>query len=399
MIRHLFKLIWHRKRRNFLMMLEISISFMVLYFVLVTIIFQVSNFSKPLGFDYEDVWFVNLDWKNQSPAQITETLRQMQSALDGLPQVETNALSNSMLFIPTAMSRTDFEWNGREVSSEWLEGDDHFHKVLQIPLLEGRWFSREDDAGFRKALVINRKLERELFADQAGLGQIITQDDEEYRIIGIIEDFRNSGKYTRSKRVAFNRINLKTEVDDPDFTADNFGKRILVRVRPGTPVSFEEELTGLLSSIAKDFTLKIVPAETAHQTANKTSLTLPIVLGVVCGFLIINVALGLFGIIWYNTSKRRSEIGLRRAMGSTIQKIYQQIIGESVVLSTFALIIGSIIVLQFPLLNVFAFIDTNVYLWAWLVGCLGIYGITLICALYPGKLAAETQPALALHEE
>ena len=66
-----------------------------------------------------------------------------------------------------------------------------------------------------------------------------------------------------------------------------------------------------------------------------------IILIIVAGFLIINVALGLFGVLWYNINLRKSEIGLRRAVGASGNAVSKQLVGEALVLATFALIIGS----------------------------------------------------------
>jgi len=399
MIKHMFKLIWHRKRRNLLMILEILICFIVLFVVFITVIFQLNNYLKPLGFDYHDVWMITMDWQNQDPESVIATLEQIRTALDAIPAVESHALSNSLMFIPTAVSGAKVKYNGVEISTEYLRGGDDFAEVLRIPILAGRWFTAEDDISYRRALVINRKLEKDLFRGENGLGKIITEDEEECIVVGIISDFRNSGELSRSKKIAFERINLDAEITGSHFVSDNFGKRILIRVKPGTTMDFEEKLVGAISSVAKTFTIRATTMELARQKSNRTNVTLPIILAIVCGFLIINVSLGLFGIIWYNTGKRRPEIGLRRAMGATVIDIYKQIVGESVVLTSIAVGLASLICLQLPLLNPIPFVETKVYYWAWLSSLVLIYLISVLCAAYPGKLAAETQPAMALHEE
>jgi putative ABC transport system permease protein len=133
-------------------------------------------------------------------------------------------------------------------------------------------------------------------------------------------------------------------------------------------------------------------------TKNKLTLVPMIILLVVGGFLIINVALGLFGVLWYNINKRRSEIGLRRAVGASGNNVTGQLIGEALVLSTLSLILGSFFAIQFPLLNVFD-LSSGVYLTALFLSIVFIYLLVIICALYPGRQAAAIYPAVALHEE
>lgn len=399
MIKHLFKLIWNRKRHNLLMTLEIFISFIVLFIVLVTVIFLVSNYMKPLGFNYKNVWIINIDWQNTEKTEIIETLYQMEHALSSFTEITSSALSNALLFTPMATSIDDYEYNGHKVNSHSLWGDDRFAEVLEIPIIEGRWFDRSDDISLKEPVVINRKLEKELFRGESGVGKTILEDDEEKIVVGIIDDLRNSGELTRSKNILLNRINLNQPVDKINFVKENFGKRLLIKTVPGTDAQLEERLLKQLSSVAKNFRLKSLRMEEARTSANKQSMIFPIILAIICGFLLTNVSLGLFGVIWYNTNKRRAEIGLRRALGSTAKGIYSQILGEALVLATFGILLGSLIIMQIPILNVISFIEKPVYYIAFFLSIILIYIITSICALYPSKIAAGIQPAMALHEE
>src|SRR5439155_27004632 len=100
-----------------------------------------------------------------------------------------------------------------------------------------------------------------------------------------------------------------------------------------------------------------------RKTINYLYLVPMIVLLIVAGFLIINVALGLFGVLWYNINKRRTEIGLRRAVVASGNSVSAQLVGEALILATLSLTIGSFFAIQFPLLNVFN-LPAGVYLTA-----------------------------------
>ena len=108
--------------------------------------------------------------------------------------------------------------------------------------------------------------------------------------------------------------------------------------------------------------------------------------------------LGLFGVLWYNISRRYAEIGLRRAVGGNRPKILKQFIGEMVIAASLAVILGCIFAFQFPLLEVFD-IPMHIYFLGTL-GAIGlIYVLIVICSFYPSKVASEIQPATALHED
>ncbi|NQV17172.1 MAG: ABC transporter permease [Armatimonadetes bacterium] len=399
MIKHFFKLIWNKKRTNFMTSLGIFVSFIVLFLVLVAVIYNISNYLKPLGFSYKDVWYITMDWKDSSQEEIKETLLQFENAFRSFPEIENFAYSESFIFTPAVMNMTNYEYNGREIRCNIRYASDDFTKVMGVEILEGRWFNESDNASSKNPLVINKYAKEEIFGNDIALGKVLHRDETEYIIIGVIDEFRNAGQFSGSSSISFRRISLNLEHELSRFGSEAMGSRILLKMKPGTPFQFEETLTKSLSNIAKDWQIKMNTLELLKKSATLQTLIFPVILIVVCGFLVINVALGLFGVIWYNTNRRKSEIGLRRALGSSAMKIYKQIIGEALVLSTFAMIFGSFFALQFPLLGIFSFIDTKIYIFAYVSAIILIYVITALCALYPSKIASNLEPAEALHYE
>jgi len=93
------------------------------------------------------------------------------------------------------------------------------------------------------------------------------------------------------------RISFDKPVEEIDFITESLAKRLLVRTRPGADARFEERMLKHLSSVAKNFRLKTISMEEARISANKQSMIFPTVLLIISGFLIINVALGLFGVM------------------------------------------------------------------------------------------------------
>ena len=95
MIKHLIKIVWKRRKTNFLVTLEIMASFLVIFSVMTFGIFYFSNYLQPLGFDYKNVWQVSTNiGKNARAVGIkgwtekeTDTLIQMYNALREFPGV------------------------------------------------------------------------------------------------------------------------------------------------------------------------------------------------------------------------------------------------------------------------------------------------------------------------
>jgi putative ABC transport system permease protein len=103
-------------------------------------------------------------------------------------------------------------------------------------------------------------------------------------------------------------------------------------------------------------------------------------------------------VLWLNINQRRSELGVRRALGASGAAISQQVLGEILVLTTFGLGLGLLVAMQFPLLGVLD-VKAGVYLTAMALAAGGLYLLAAGCALYPSQLAASIQPAVALREE
>ena len=68
MLTHLFKLIWNKKKQNFLLIMEMLVSFMVMFAVFTLIVYYYQNYTRPRGFDFEKVWSVNY----RSPQGMTD---------------------------------------------------------------------------------------------------------------------------------------------------------------------------------------------------------------------------------------------------------------------------------------------------------------------------------------
>jgi putative ABC transport system permease protein len=321
MIQHFFKLIWNRKKTNFMTSLGIFISFIVLFLVISTIVYNAGNYFKPLGFSYKDVWYISMDWKNTPRDAKIETLLQIKKTCESFQEVEHVSFSQALILMPTVASMTRFQYEGKEARCNLRAAGDEFNKVMGIELLEGRWFNETDNASDQRPVIINKYTSEEFFGNETALGKILLRGDIECEIVGVIDEFRNGGRFTGSSNILFNRISLDQESSSNSFLAESIGSRILLKMKPGVDLQFEEILTNSLSDIAHGWQVRVNSLEAISNSADLQSVILPVILTVICGFMIINVALGLFGVIWYNTNRRRSEIGLRRALGSSAATI------------------------------------------------------------------------------
>jgi putative ABC transport system permease protein len=392
MIRHLFKLIWNRKKSNFLLITEIFFCFLVLFAVLSLIVYNVRNYNKPLGFTHDNVWLLSVSPDTDSTAFNRQQLELLLQRATSFQEVESVSLASSNVPFAFSMMNSAPTYNNKQIMANIYNVQDAFKDVLQVEVSQGRWFSPQDDASHHIPIVINQMMQEQLFGEEDPLGKLIPQNDSlDMQVVGIVAHYKPYSEYAAEEAGYFSRINLQK---NPDW----FWGDILIRVKPGTGLAFEEKMVKEFSGIVKGWTLEVTTLEKMRQNKEKLSIVPLIALAVVCGFLIINVALGLFGVLWYNISRRNSEIGLRRAMGASSGQIYRQFIGEVVVLATFGLLLGVAFAVQFPLLDVFQ-VESGVYFIALALAVGIIYLLVVSCAFYPSRQAAAIHPAVALHEE
>jgi putative ABC transport system permease protein len=394
MIRHLFKLAWNRKRSNALIVLEIVVSFIVVFAVATVAVYYGSNYGRPLGFSHERVWNVEIDLNQSSddsstPEQI-ETVRQLLLTAQSFPEVEAAAGSHMIPF-SFSSSTGAFEPEGRSIEFDRSEVTDDVKDVLGLEVVRGRWFSREDDGANYSPVVINQNLARAFFGDEDPVGKDIDRENRT-RVVGVVSEYRRTGELSAPGNALFERRTLDNPKDRPP-------RNILVKLRPNTPADFEERFLARLQAVARDWSLQVESLDAMRASTLQFLLAPLVVLALVATFLILMVGLGLMGVLWQNVTRRTTEIGVRRAQGATAGDVCAQIVGEVTVVATIGILIGTAIIAQLPLLDILVFLTPGVFFGGLALAAGVIYVLTIACSLYPGWLATRVKPAEALHYE
>jgi len=390
MLKHLFKLIWNRKKHNFLLIAEMLVSFIVIFAVFTLLVYFYQNYKQPLGFEYKNIWTVKFEKRDniKNNDSLTLYFETINNLLHSMPQIKyAGFISDNYPFGPST-NNNNVTYNKNSTVSNFYIVQDNYANVLNLKMIEGRWFNKTDEANKNKPVVINETLKETLFKNEDAVGKILGESPNTMKVMGVVNDFKDKGDYHALSPGIFMRM---------DTSNYNFVQTILINVRPDADAAFESKLFKSLSN-AIGSTIEIVHLTNERIRINSITLVPMIILMIVAGFLIINVALGLFGVLWYNINLRKNEIGLRRAVGASGNAISKQLVGEALMLSTFALILGSFFAIQFPLLKVFD-LPASIYLIALLLSIAFIYLLVIICAFYPGKQAAAIYPATALHED
>ena len=424
MILHLCRLAWNRRRTNLLLVGELTLVFVIVAFMGVGwVLFAVESMEPP-GFEYEDVWSVNLarhDWMRdpggEQSSDFGRTVMMVRREMEALGAVESAALAEQSPFEGSAA------WNGIvavNISKEGLE-------TLGLRLHSGRWFEPEDEAlsGDRSPVVMDRRLSRALFGDQDPLGKTI--DAEQVReklgleaytslnmtmhppvgsfpVVGVVEDCLYYGNYGSSRsRVPGTLFFLM-----PDSRVSTLesapGVHLLLRTPSRSGAEFGEELRNRVRAVvpadqAMRFNVRSLAEMHDRRQAGQVQRLKNTAL--ISGLLMLMVALGLSGILWQAVRRRTQEIGVRRAVGAAGGNVYALFLGELAVLATAAVALGGVPLLHFDLLSLVldSWIPIHIAMGGLAAAALVLYVLVLLCGLYPSWLAARVRPAEALHHE
>lgn len=390
MIRQAFKLIWNQRGKHLGLFIEMFFSFIVLFLVFSFSIFNLQEYFSPLGFSYEKVWAVTFNREGMEKEASLLVDEQIEQALSSYTEIEHFAWSMENIPFANTSNTSSLERENAEVLAQRFSVSDTYDDALGISMLEGRWFEEQDELATRPPFILTENMANELFPEGSAVGQKLKWgegDNDYHEIVGVVSDFRYRGGIMETGYSFFVRKNKERLLPS-----------ILIRVNESATAAFEAKMMKHLHQIAPGYSMEISYIDEMRENFLLVSFIPMLILGIIGAFLIFNVALGLFGVLWQNISRRKQEIGVRRAMGSSKAEITTQFILEIMVLATISLLLGIFFAAQFPLLDVFG-VNAGIYVVAIVFAAICIYLLVFVCALIPSTQAAELHPAIALREE
>ncbi|ANQ48832.2 FtsX-like permease family protein [Flammeovirga sp. MY04] len=395
MIKHLIYILWTRKRKNSLMVVEIAFSFLILFLLFTLLINKYKNASHPIGFNTENILILNLDQDNVDKEDKTkEKQDELYNAIFQTIKQENDVIGVSEIDYshPYSGSRN----TTRLVVGEGVRFDPTEQRfrpsafdLMDLDFIKGRGFTFEDAQLGYSPIVVNNQFYQKLlpFLDE---NEMFESEGTSYKITGVVSYYNKQSDFSEQEDIVIR------SADYLDWLKDTHQDRLFVKTK-NDPRKLEASIVSSIEKLNPKLVVSTDYFDSLQDSYNKWEILPIFLISFVAMFLVLNIALGLYGVLWYNISRRKSEIGVRRAMGASSSEIFQQMLLEVVLLFIIGVVIGGIFAMQFPLLGVFNY-TTMEYTMGALIAFGFVFIIILICGYYPSKLATKVTPNEALHE-
>ena len=311
----------------------------------------VGTFSKlavrPLGFDRDRVLLVHVDMQH-APIDRRQRMPILEQALDAirrLPGVDGAGVS-----LTTPIGGDG--WNGRFEVSGGAPLTDRQRRVyrnmvtpgwftaLGTPLLAGRDFNTTDRTGAPPVAIVNAAFAHSFLNDTSPLGRTTRQvggvpEPWTLEIVGVVADAAYQSVRAAPPPTIYTSA-LQPELGLPATSFD-----ISVRAAAGSPAQLTHGVAAAITGVHPDLALTF--RTLADQVdANVTQERIVAMLsGFFAALALLLAGLGLYGVTTYAVTRRRTEIGIRMALGAAPAGVVRLVLARVTILVAVGVAIGA----------------------------------------------------------
>jgi len=347
----------------------------------------------------EDVQFANFQAKSSATnGVIADALKK------DYPEIEETA---RFYLLPASV-----KYDNKQFSDRFFYTDASVFDIFTWPLLNG---DPQTALSAPYSMVLTEKTARKYFGSENPVGKTITlNENEDYKVTGILRDIPEYSTFQFAGLTSFSTLYGKSEQLTRLLTAwsdHNFSTYVLLK----EGVDFKR-----LASAVKDIYFRYIPAELKAKGANYKVFLQPLrdvylrplqqnfgpmmyvyIFIVIALFVLLIACANFINLSTARSLNRAAEVGIRKLLGANRSKLIIQFLGETVLLSTLAMIGAlGIVFLALPKISRFADRDLGqgLFIIPWLVP--GVLGVTILVGLvagsYPAFFFSNLQPTQAL---
>lgn len=292
------------------------------------------------GFDRHGLvtfWALASDGRYDTGHQVVATFEEIATELETLPSVHSvGAASAGPMFggretIQFRVGGAAERGRADAPVARWYDMDPGFFRTLGVPLLEGRYFDAADDSSGTPVAIVNQTLARRFFPGRSAVGgRIELEDRGTVSVVGVVADVRPFRPDAA----------IEPEIYWPVAQRTRFATYFVLRSTRDA-AALEEAVRRRVADAAPYVSLS------SFRTLDElvgSGLVSPrfnlAVLGVFAGVALVLAAIGVYGVIAYNVSRRTHEIGLRKALGADRRDIVAHIVWQGLAPAAAGLALG-----------------------------------------------------------
>ncbi len=278
-----------------------------------------------------------------------------------------------------------------------------YFTTMGIPVRRGRDFTPDDRAGAPRAMVVNETLARALFPGQDPIGKRVAccegaREDPKWKtIVGVVGDVRSQGP---DQAVATEFFLPIAQAPDPAWTWVGRTMNLVVRGR-GDPLALTPALREAVRRVDPGLplyrigTMESVLSGSLVAVRFRTAL-----LAALAGIGLLLAMVGIYGVVAFLVTRRRSEIGVRMALGASPRDVLRLVVGQGLRPVLAGIVLG----------GVAAFATTRL-LASWLRGvtptdpttfagvALALVAVAIAASLIPARRATRVQAVEAMRAD
>jgi putative ABC transport system permease protein len=269
-----------------------------------------------------------------------------------------------------------------------------YFDTLNTPLILGREFNERDTGESPKVAIVNESFARYFFSDAPALGRHVTSVGVTYEIVGVVRD----AKYQNLRDPIMKTMYiswLQRDGDQPTRYS------YLARVDTEDPLRLTPTLERLVREIDPSLHVRtILPYDALVARSIATERIMGTLGGLFGVLALVVAAIGLFGLLAFQVSRRTNEFGVRMALGATRRAMIGLVLRDVAGLVAAGVLIGTGVALWLgglarSMLFGLAPSDPSV-----VVTASSILGLTaLLAGWLPARRASRVDPLIALRHE
>ena len=365
MIHLILKSLWARRRRNIWLTAELLLVSILTWIMVDPLVVLTFNKSIPLGYELQGLYAIRIvSFPTQSSNYEVESSDSLQMSdhffrlLDEVRHYPDVQFATPLLtyFYPAAASCCGMQYTKDSLRAtitkmEFIPKSDYF-QTFKMTGLDGKVAEELDHRDYgSNEVVCTQNLSKSLLEGESIQGQkvsynISNKDTAYHRIVGVVEDIAYR-TFEQPLPITFAPI--------LDFPTDVDEGMIVFRLKEGvSEAQFLQKFRPWMNRRLKAgnlFARSVTPyrnlvseQEYVYGVTNKYRMNLCL-----CTFFLVNLILGVMGAFWLQTRSRCGEVGIMLSYGARVRDIRWMLMGEGVVLVTFAVVVGCIVYLQYAL--------------------------------------------------